>query len=105
MANPIPKLFFSLLTGMELSFGFNFLFLDLAGRPAVDQALLLFFSTASFGYLIFSLLEWRRQLPDPSRLKSVAFDRERMIYFLRENADGLLLGIVFFVIYTYIGLK
>lgn len=105
MANPIPKLFFSFLTGMGLAFGFNSLFLDLASRPAVDQALLLFFSTASFGYLIFSLLEWGRRFPDPSRLKSVAFDRERMIYFLRENAAGLLLGIVFFVIYTYIGLK
>jgi hypothetical protein len=101
MMKPISKLFVSLLVGMGLALGFNSLFLDLANRPAVDQALLLFFSTASFGYLIFSLLELRRPLPD---LKSPTFDREKMSSFIRENTAGLLLGFLFFAIYIHIGL-
>src|SRR5688572_7805609 len=105
MANLISRFLLSLLIGLGLAFGFNFLFLELASRPAVDQALLLFFSTASFGYLVFFLMESRHQTPDSLRLKNMAFDREKMISFLRENMAGLLLGIVFFMIYTYIGLK
>ncbi len=105
MANLISKIFISLLIGLGLAFGFNSLFLGLASRPTVDQALLLFFSTAAFGYLAFSLLESRHRILDSLRLKSMAFDREKMIFFLRESMAGLLLAIVFFTIYTYIGLK
>jgi hypothetical protein len=101
MMNPISKLFFSLLIGAGLAFGFNFVFLDLASRPAVDRALLLFFSTASFGYLIFSLLELSRPIP---ALKWPSFSRERTISLLRENVTGLLLGFLFFAMYTHLGL-
>src|SRR5258706_2333306 len=103
--NLISKLFLSFLIGLTFAFGFNILFLGLFNRPFIDQALLLFFSTAAFGFLFFSFLESREEVFQFFRSVKFSFDREAVLSFLHEHTAGLLLALLFFIIYTYIGLK
>src|SRR5688500_9480872 len=105
MAKLISNFLLSLLAGLGLAFGFTSLCLGLSIRPPVDQALLLFFSTAAFGYLIFSVLESRHRILDSLSWKGVVLDRGKIGAFLRQNAAGMLLAVVFFGIYTFIALK
>src|SRR5690349_2686150 len=48
MLRALSRLFLSLLIGLTLALAFDFIFLNLSGRPSLDQALLVLFSTASF---------------------------------------------------------
>lgn len=100
----ILRLFISLFIGLALSLGFGYLFLDLLNRPVIDRVLLVFFSTAAFGYLSFSLIESRAERPAIGA-KQPAFSLRGFPAFLREHAVGFLLGLLFFGIYTYIGLN
>jgi hypothetical protein len=105
MMNLISKLFLSLLLGLAFAFGFNSLFLHLLDRPVIDQILLIFFSTAAIGYLALSLLCSREELLDTLRIKNLSINRVAASSFLREHAAGLMLALLFFALYTCIGLK
>ncbi len=97
----LRNIFLGLLIGLVLAFGFDSLFLSLLSRPQTDQLLLMFFSTAAFGYLAFYLLEYR---PSISFLK-ISLNKEALLSFLREHTAGLLLAVLFFAVYTAIGLR
>ncbi len=99
------KLIAGLLIGLVLAFGFDSILLNLLDRPLVDRAQLLFFSTAAFGYLAFSFLESREQILNSLRIKKMALNRAGIFSFIREHIAGLLLALLFFGIYTFIGLK
>ncbi len=103
--NLISKLFLSFLIGLMLALGFDILFLALFNRPFADQALLLSFSTAAFGHLFFSFLESREEVFQFFRSVKFSFDRDAVFSFLHEHTAGLLLALLFFGIYIYIGLK
>ncbi len=90
----------SSLLAFVIAFVFNFFFLNLFGRPLIDQALLLTVSTGALTYLIFSAFEFRR-LPLMGKFQ---FDRKAFETFFRENLPGILLALFFFIIYIYIGL-
>ncbi|MFN8411781.1 MAG: hypothetical protein U0Z26_05290 [Anaerolineales bacterium] len=98
----ISKIFISLLVGVLLAFGFDFLFLGMAERPFVDQALLIFFSTAAFGYITFSILEEPFRVANLfSGLKRPSIDRATLIKYL----PGILLALFFLAVYIPLGLK
>ncbi len=102
---PLFHIFISIIIGMALAFGFDALFLDLTHRPFVDQALLVFFSSAAFGYLVFFYLETRSEIWQSFQIKKINIDRTSVSSFIREHVAGILLALLFFGIYTYIGLK
>jgi hypothetical protein len=99
----ISRIIPALLIGFVLAFGFDFLFLDLLDRPVLDQALLLFFPTLALGYLIFSLLGVSRPFFQKSTGIFPPFNE--VPSFIRVNRDGILLALLFFCAYFYIGLK
>ena len=105
--NPPLRFFLSILLALAIAFAYNFFFLHLFERPVTDQILLIVFSTAALGYLIFSF--WgnartsaRSEMPLTTKKK---FDGTSISSFLRENIQGIVLALVFFAIYTTIGLK
>jgi len=101
----ILRLLISLPIGFVLAFGFGYLFLDLPNRLFIDQVLLVSFATAAFCYLTFSFIESRVEILNSLSVKRPAFSLKGFPAILREHAAGLLLGLLFFGIYTYIGLK
>ena len=105
MKSFILRLLISLPIGFVLAFGFGYLFLDLPNRLFIDQVLLVSFATAASGYLTFSFIESRAEILNSLSVKRPAFSLKGFPAILREHAAGLLLGFLFFGIYTYIGLK
>ncbi len=103
MLKTISNLFLSLLIGLALALVFDFLFLGLSDRSILDQWLLVIFSTASFGWLAFLLQGIGREIPGLVRSKISSLDSTAARSFLREHAAGLLLAILFFSIYTFLG--
>jgi hypothetical protein len=96
---PPLKTFIAALLAPAIAFVFNFFFLNLLERPFTDQILLMAFSTAALGYLIFSLwgTAFKVSLPQITFLS--------MKSFLQENVYGIVLAALFFIIYTSIGLR
>ncbi len=101
----LPRIVSSILIGIVLAFGFDALFLNLVHRPPVDQALLIFFSSVAFGYLTFYFLESRQEIRQLFQFEKITINRSSVASFFREHLAGILLAILFFSIYTYIGLK
>jgi hypothetical protein len=105
--NPPFKLFLSTLLALTIAFAYNFFFLNLFERPVTDQILLTVFSTAALGYLIFSF--WGNAQKPINLEKSLAlkikFNGVSIPAFLRENIQGIVLALIFFAVYTTIGLK
>ena len=105
--NPPLRLFLSTLLALTIAFAYNFFFLHLFERPVIDQILLTLFSTAALGYLIFLFLGNAQKpinLEKPPAAKK-KFDGTSIPAFLRENVQGIVLALVFFAVYTTIGLK
>lgn len=83
--------------------GFAFLFLDLFDRPSLDQALLLLLPTGALGWLIFSIMDTPKEiLPRWFKFSISPVD---VSAFIREHLAGLLLALLFFCAYFYIGLQ
>lgn len=99
----ISKIIPAVLIGPAFAFGFDFLFLNLSARPAMDQVLLLFFSSMAFGYLIFSFLETAH--PFFQKPTGIFPLFNNVPSFIRANRDGIIIATLFFCIYFYIGLK
>ena len=101
------RLFLITLLALTITFAFNFFFLNLFERPLIDQILLTVFSTTALGYLIFSFLGSAAisDLPAQVRALKTKFTVASLQIFVRENLYGILLALVFFGIYTFIGLK
>jgi hypothetical protein len=100
------RLFVTTLLALTIAFAFNFLFLKLLERPVIDQILLIVFSTASLGYLIFSL--WEVLIESDGLHLPVAkfqFNPAAIPSLLKEHALGIALALLFFAAYTYIGLQ
>ncbi|MCC7117246.1 MAG: hypothetical protein IT310_01880 [Anaerolineales bacterium] len=99
----MKRIFTSLLWGALSAFIFNSLAFHLFQRDVVEQVLLLSFSTAAFGYLIFACLE----TPPGNFLQDIKryFSTFRFLDFVRENFPGLFITLLFWLIYFYIGLK
>ncbi len=97
--------FASLLSGLLFAAGFDTFFLHLPERPLMDQILLLFFSTAAFGYLVYSIWESRAMLLRDLHIRKPTLDRAAIYSFIREHLAGIVLALVFFAIYTVIGLR
>lgn len=97
--NPFFRFFLSTLLALTLSFAYNFFFLNLSERPLVDQILLTIFSTSALSYCLFSI-KGGLSLPAIKKL-----DRAAFFDFMRLNAPGLILALIFFVVYTMIGLR
>ncbi len=105
--NPPLRLFLSTLLALTIAFAYNFFFLHLFERPVTDQILLIVFSTAALGYLIFSF--WGNaqksiNVEKPS-VANKKFDIASISNFLRENIQGIVLALLFFALYTTIGLR
>ena len=93
---------FVLLTvfSLLLSYLFNFFFLNLSGRSAVDQFLLIFFLTCPLIWIFYFIwtegqkinLNWNFRF---------SFSKASLI----ENLPGILLSLSFFLIYLYYGLQ
>lgn len=105
MKNFFLNSFLGLFIGLVIAFGFDSIFLNLSGRPVVDQALLLFFSSAAFGYLAYLLIESGRAELISFRFEPIRINRALVFTCIREHAAGLLLALFFIGIYTFIGLK
>lgn len=104
--NLVSKIFVGFLLGLLLAIGFNFLFIGLDGRPLTDQALLLFFSTAAFGYISFSLLEHPLRVGELLRgTNQLSFRREAFFASIREHIPGILLASLFLAVYVFIGFR
>jgi hypothetical protein len=105
--NPPLRLFLTALLALTIAFAYDFFFLNLFERPIIDQILLVAFSTAALGYLIFSFLG-KVTMPGRSEMLPVAkkkFTGALILSFLHENAQGIVLALFFLVVYTTIGLK
>jgi hypothetical protein len=98
--NPSLRLFPAILLALVISLAFNFFFLNLSERSSTDQILLMAFSTAALGYLIFST--WGNTI---DRLYLPKFETGSIPSLLREHAPGIALAILFFSVYTYFGLQ
>lgn len=102
------RLFLSILVGLALAFAFNSLFLNLLDRPFLDQTLLIVVSTAAFGYLIFVWLESRYEVSlvlEDIRRRKFNWPRATFASLLHEYWPGLVLALVFIILYTYLGLR
>ncbi len=99
------RFFLTTLLALTIAFAFNFFLLNLSERPFMDQIFLVAFSTAALDYLIFSLwgiiLESSGVPPDVKIKINIASIQS----FLREHAPGIILALLFFGIYTFIGLR
>jgi hypothetical protein len=100
--NPPFRFFLSALLALIVSFAFNFFFLDLFERSTTDQILLMAFSTAALGYLIFAV--WGHII-ETGGLRLPKFKTTPLAPLLREHAPGIMLAILFFAAYTYFGLQ
>jgi hypothetical protein len=100
--NPSFRFFLSTLLALIVSFAFNFFFLDLFERSSTDQILLMAFSTAALGYLIF--WAWGHII-ETGGLRLPKFKTTPLTPLLREHAPGIILAILFFAAYTYFGLQ
>ena len=95
------RLFLTTLTALAVSFAFNFFFLNLSARSLTDQVLLIGLSSAALGWLLWDIgarilvREWQQS----GGLKS-AFQ-----FNVREYVPGLVLALLFFAVYTFIGLR
>ncbi len=67
------RIFLSILIGLALAFAFSIPFLNLLQRPFLDQILLILFTTAAFGYLVFTWLESRNEIFRPERQSKDGF--------------------------------
>ena len=105
--NPPLRLFLSALLALTIAFAYNFFFLNLFEHPITDQILLIAFSTAALGYLIFAILgnATAPVKPEITPATKKKFDGTSIQYFLRENIQGIVLALIFFAVYTAIGLK
>ena len=103
--NQLFRLFLTTLLALTIAFAFNFFFLNLSERPFVDQIFLIAFSTAALGYLIFSFWGTVFELENVPRIIKNKFSSVSILPFLREHAPGIVLALLFFAIYTFIGLK
>jgi hypothetical protein len=102
--NPPPKLFLATLLALTIAFAYNFFFLNLFERPVIDQILLVAFSTAALGYLIFSF--WGNvAIPGMPLIVKKKFNGTSILSCLRENIHGIALALIFLSVYLYIGLK
>lgn len=95
----------SLSLGFILALIFNAAFLGLFDRPDVDKGILLFLSTIAASCLIYFLIGSSREIFNSLRSLKISLHRDVFLSFIRNNSGGLLLALVFFCIYTYIGLK
>lgn len=101
------RLFLTTLLALTIAFAYNFFFLNLFERPVIDQILLVAFSTAALGFLIFSFLgnaveSGGSGMPLVAKKK---FNGTLTLSYLRENTQGIALALIFLAVYTYIGLK
>ena len=95
------RLFFTTLLALIVSFAFNTLFFNLLERPLLDQILLVAILTAALGYLIFSL--WGTIVRSGGvRVPTVKIQFNPAS--IREHAPGIVLALLFFAAYTYIGM-
>ena len=103
--NRFLKLFITALLATTIAFTFNIYFLNLSQRPFIDQILLILFSGAVLGYLFFSLWGTVYELDKSPQIKKNKSNRVSNIILLREYAPGIVLALLFFALYTMIGLK
>jgi hypothetical protein len=103
---PLLRLFLATLLALTVSFAFNFFFLHLLERSSIDQILLMVFSTAALGYLIFSLWGIISESGGPRwALAKIKFKAVTIPLLLREHVPGILLALLFFAVYTCVGLQ
>jgi hypothetical protein len=101
----ILKLSLSILAAFAIAFLFDFFLLDLFERPLLDQALLLFASTAALSFVIFSAAGAVSGANASFSAPNIKIDRIAVGDFLRRHLPGLLLASIFFAAYLFIGLK
>lgn len=102
------RLFLSTLIGLALAFAFNIPFLKLLDRPFFDQILLVILSTAASGYLTYAWFESRDEISQylkNIRARKFNWSGAAFASFLREHAPGLVLALVFIIVYTFLGLR
>ena len=103
--NQSLRLFLATLLALTIAFVFNIFFLNLFNRPTIDQILLMAFSTAALGYLIFSFWGIALDSDNPQRVAKKQFNSISPQSFFREHAPGIVLALLFFVMYIFIGLR
>lgn len=80
-----------------LSYGFNSYFFNLSERPLIDQKLLIFFLTCALTFIIFFI--WI----DGFKIEFKSFVPQFNLNTLRENAPGIVLALLFILIYLHFG--
>jgi hypothetical protein len=104
--NPPLRLFLTTLLALTISLAFNLLFFNLPDRPTLDQIILVVVLTAALSYLIFAL--WGTIIQTGGLRTSIVkikFKTAAIPALLREHLPGILLALLFFAAYTYIGLR
>jgi hypothetical protein len=99
----ISRIFLAGLLGFLFSLAFGWLFLSFTDRSTLDQVLLLLLPTGAFGWVFFCIMEIPREKLAGFFKPSISFTD--VSAFVREHVAGLLLGLLFFCAYFYIGLQ
>ncbi len=89
----------AIFSAIALAFVFNLFFLKLSERPLIDQWLLMIFSSAALGWIIFSWLGTYLTFQLPR------VDFQSFKSFFKENAQGILIALFFFAVYTWLGAR
>jgi hypothetical protein len=103
---PLLRIFLATLFALTISIAFNLLFFHLLERPITDQIILVTILTAALGYLVFSL--WEAIIKSGGlRIPTVEikFKTAEIPALLREHAPGIVLALLFFAAYTFIGVR
>jgi hypothetical protein len=95
----------SLLLGLTLAFGFNAAVSDPSAQTALERGLLILLPTLAAGCLLYFLFDSSKALSRSIRPMKITIGLGAVRSFLEEHALGLFLALMFFGVYTYIGLK
>jgi len=97
MVKKVTGFIFIAAACFAVSYGITYFLFNLSERPAVDQILMLFFLTCALTWIFFFL--W---------IDGIQFDLKLDLSWLsmnalRENAPGIILALLFMLVYLYFG--
>jgi len=105
MAAFFKRSLIALFVGFVLSIALGEIFFKISSRPVFDQISFLLVTTAACGTIAYFILEASVHRPALLKMQNPAISFAGLAQYLRENAIGLGLAVLFFLIYTSIGLK
>lgn len=105
MAGFLKRSLIALFVGSVSSIALGEVFFKLSLKPVVDQISFLLFTTAACGTIAFFMLESLNHRPAFLVKRKPGLSFAGLVSWMRANATGLGLAVLFFAIYTSIGLE